>query len=261
MQFKDAMNKFMTAALSVSMVLISQNSMADASKPTVTKHRIGSSGETRVQLLELYSSESCSSCPPADQWVSSLRDDPKLWKKFVPVVFHVDYWNKLGWKDELSSEPMTRRQIELSNLWKNPSVYTPGMIVDGREWTDWRKSIHHELPTPTSSRGISLQITQEVDASITVKVSGQKSSQRYVVRIAELGLGINSKITAGENSGKELKHDFVVLGWDSKSIDGKTSEKNFTLPKSKSKTSRLAVAAWIEEEGNPTPLQAVGGYL
>src|SRR5271154_7473575 len=72
---------------------------------------IASSGTSRVQLLELYSSESCSGCPPADAWVSELKEKSDLWKHVVPVVFHVDYWNYLGWKDGLSSDTMTKRQV------------------------------------------------------------------------------------------------------------------------------------------------------
>ena len=76
---------------------------------------IGSSGAEQNQMLELYSSESCSSCPPADIRVSTLKAHPMLWKSVFPLVFHVDYWNDLGWKDELSSGTMTQRQIDLSH--------------------------------------------------------------------------------------------------------------------------------------------------
>ena len=57
------------------------------------------SGEARTMLVELFTSEGCSSCPPADAWISQLKESPDLWKKIVPVAFHVDYWNNLGWRD------------------------------------------------------------------------------------------------------------------------------------------------------------------
>ncbi len=61
------------------------------------------SGDTRVNLLELYTSEGCSSCPPADRWLSGLRQDPRLWRQLVPVAFHVDYWDGIGWPDRFAS--------------------------------------------------------------------------------------------------------------------------------------------------------------
>jgi hypothetical protein len=236
------------------LILVNQKSFAKE------RRMIAASGSTRVQLLELYSSESCSSCPPADDWVSGLKSNSDLWRSFVPIVFHVDYWNKLGWKDELSAEPMTARQIELSNHWSHPNVYTPGMVVDGSEWQDWGKSVNHKLPAPGSYKGIKLILFQEADDSFTVKVTGQKASERYIVRFAVLGMGLSTKVTAGENSGKILKHNFVVLSWDSKPSDAK-SDLHFALNPAKQKVERLAVAAWIEQAGSPAPLQAVGGYL
>ncbi len=68
------------------------------------------SPETRVTLLELYTSEGCSSCPPADRWLSGLRDDPRLWREVVPVAFHVDYWDAIGWPDRFASAAHSERQ-------------------------------------------------------------------------------------------------------------------------------------------------------
>ncbi len=67
------------------------------------------SSTRQTALLELYTSEGCSSCPPAEAWLSKLKTEPGLWSEFVPVAFHVDYWNNLGWRDKLSSEQFSRR--------------------------------------------------------------------------------------------------------------------------------------------------------
>jgi hypothetical protein len=80
------------------------------------------STETPVVLLELFTSEGCSSCPPADAWVSKLKTSPDLWKSVVPVVFHVDYWNGLGWPDRFSSRANTERQQHYSAAWHTDSV-------------------------------------------------------------------------------------------------------------------------------------------
>ncbi|MBA3608983.1 MAG: DUF1223 domain-containing protein [Chthoniobacterales bacterium] len=92
------------------------------------------SGPMRTHLLELFTSEGCSSCPPAEAWLSKLKDDPGLWRDFVPLAFHVDYWDRLGWRDPFASKIWTARQYEYSARWKSSNVYTPGFVLDGREW-------------------------------------------------------------------------------------------------------------------------------
>lgn len=222
---------------------------------------ISETGSARVQLLELFSSESCSSCPPADEWISRLKNKNNLWKTFVPIVFHVDYWNQLNWVDKLSSEPMTQRQISISKQWANPSVYTPAFVVDGKEWSNWRKSVDYELPAPKKTNGIVLKLYKKNDGSFKVQVGNVEKTKSYVIHIAQLGMGVTSKVTSGENSGKLLEHNFVILNWDSKKIGAKESVVSFKFKKIESKYSRMALAAWIEEEFKPTSLQAVGGYI
>ena len=216
-----------------------------------------SSGSNRVQLIELFSSESCSSCPPADAWISSLKDRAGLWKRFVPVVFHVDYWNHLGWKDGFSSDEMTKRQVALSRLWPTPSVYTPAVVVDGKEWREWR-SAEKTIPS-SSAQSIELSIYKNDDGSYRVKANGLSSRKKYILRAAQLGMSLNTDVKSGENSGRILKHNFLVLDWSGKSVSQASPEASFKFKESK--VPRLGFAAWIEEEGNPTPLQSVGGYL
>ena len=88
-------------------------------------------------LVELFTSEGCSSCPPADAWISQLKESPDLWKKIVPVAFHVDYWNNLGWRDRFAKPEFTARQRRYVAAWGGDSVYTPGFVVNGKEWRDW----------------------------------------------------------------------------------------------------------------------------
>lgn len=218
---------------------------------------IASSGQARVQLVELFSSESCSNCPPADAWISRLQDQSGLWKKFVPVVFHVDYWNHLGWKDGFSSDEMTKRQVAISQRWATPSVYTPAVVVDGKEWRNWR-SDGKTFPSSTA-KGIELSVFRNDDGSYRVKATGLSSKKKYVIRAAKLGMSLSTDVKGGENSGRLLKHNFLVLDWSGKSVSPSSPEASFTFKAST--VSRLGLAAWIEEEGNPTPLQSVGGYL
>src|ERR1043166_1476275 len=92
------------------------------------------SGPQRVHLIELFTSQGCSSCPSAEAWFSKLKAEPGLWKDFVPLAFHVDYWDRLGWGDPFASKEWTARQYQYSANWKSESVYTPGFVLNGREW-------------------------------------------------------------------------------------------------------------------------------
>ena len=80
---------------------------------------------TRTHLLELFTSQGCSSCVPAEAWFSSLKNNPRLWQDFVPIAFHVDYWDHLGWRDLFASKVWTERQADYSARWKSESVIRP----------------------------------------------------------------------------------------------------------------------------------------
>src|SRR5690242_2519357 len=110
------------------------------------------SSESQTSLLELYTSEGCSSCPPAETWLSRLKESPGLWKDFVPIAFHVDYWDYLGWRDSWSTKAFTDRQHAYARTWRNGSVYTPGFVLNGKEWRTWSRS--QSVPTSTAQPGI-----------------------------------------------------------------------------------------------------------
>jgi len=92
------------------------------------------SGASRASLLELYTSEGCSSCPPADRWLSGLRGRDDLLGRLVPLAFHVDYWNDLGWEDRFAKPEYSARQGSISRRNRSRSVYTPQFVLDGRDW-------------------------------------------------------------------------------------------------------------------------------
>jgi hypothetical protein len=95
-----------------------------------------SSGK-QTALIELYTSEGCSSCPPAETWLSRLKESPGLWKDFVPLAFHVDYWDYLGWRDPWANKSFSDRQRAYAKQWRSESIYTPGFVLNGKEWRDW----------------------------------------------------------------------------------------------------------------------------
>ena len=92
------------------------------------------SPETRTNLIELYTSEGCSSCPPADQWLSRLKVHPQLWHQLVPIAFHVDYWDYIGWQDRFAKPEFSERQRLYARQNNLSTVYTPALVLNGTEW-------------------------------------------------------------------------------------------------------------------------------
>src|SRR3984885_2652041 len=95
------------------------------------------STDKQVSLIELYTSEGCSSCPPAEAWLSHLTNQPGLWTDFVPVAFHISYWNNLGWRDKFSSDEFSQRQNDYAQAWSAQNIYTPEFVLNGKEWSNW----------------------------------------------------------------------------------------------------------------------------
>ena len=156
------------------------------------------SSANQVALLELYSSEGCSSCPPADQFFASLRENKNLWSSFVPVGFHVDYWDRLGWVDKLAQKEFTQRQRLYARFWNSNRVYTPGLVLNGNEWKQWRNGI--SLP-PQQSAGV-LQLTARPSGKVSAVFSPQKTLKRPQLFVALLANGVSSKVLTGENAGR-----------------------------------------------------------
>jgi hypothetical protein len=212
-----------------------------------------SSGENRTHLLELYSSEGCSSCPPAEQWLGGLRAAPGLWRDFVPVAFHVTYWDNLGWPDRFARQEYTARQYAYSGQWGSDTVYTPGFVLDGAEWRQGSGS----LPPAAGEKAGVLSVDYAEGGTCRVKFA---AAGDYEIYAALLGGGIVSRVRAGENEGRTLQHDFVVLAMKTASLTGGTAELN--LPKSAGDgVARYALAVWVVRRGELVPLQATGGWL
>jgi hypothetical protein len=91
------------------------------------------SSERQTALIELYTSEGCSSCPPAESWLSGLKSAPGLWNDFVPVTFHIDYWDNPGWRDKWSSKQFSDRQRDYARALGSAEIYTPEFVLNGKE--------------------------------------------------------------------------------------------------------------------------------
>jgi hypothetical protein len=217
---------------------------------------------TRVSLLELYTSEGCSSCPPADRYLSELKSHPELWTSVIPVAFHVDYWNYIGWTDRFSSPEYSARQRRYARSKNLKTVYTPGFLLNGEEWRSF-----------FGLRKLSVDSDEQVGI-LTLKINDVELKAEYlpvekltdnalILNIAILGSDIKTDVRAGENDGKELKHDFTVLGY--KTVPLYKNETVYTvmteLPDIVETAPRMAISAWISKEHDMTPLQAAGGWL
>jgi hypothetical protein len=220
-----------------------------------------SSGTGRVALVELYTSEGCSSCPAADKWLAALRGSAGLWKEFVPVGYHVDYWNGLGWADRFATNAFTQRQYALAAQWRSESVYTPCFTRDGVEWKT-QKDPHAGVAPAGGKLALTVDDSGKVRAEFTAASGTGPAS--YAVHVVLLGNGFTSKVTAGENRGETLRHEFVALGLadaDLHSENGAATAE-LALPESTIKpVPRRAVAAWVTRRGSLTPVQATGGWL
>jgi hypothetical protein len=217
------------------------------------------SAETRTSLIELYTSEGCSSCPPAEKWLSLLTSNPDLWKGIVPVAFHVDYWDHLGWRDRFSRQEFTERQRRYVVAWGGDSIYTPAFVLNGREWRGWFGG--PSLSAAPAKVGL-LQITLNNGANLTAKFVPQNAQPRALtLNVALLGNDLQSDVRRGENAGRKLRHDFVVL--DLARIDMVNAANRWsaslTLPNESDKPT--AIAAWVTEKDANTPIQATGGWL
>ena len=212
-----------------------------------------SSGTRQVTLLELFTSQGCSSCPPAERWLNEYVDDEDLWTHIIPVVFHVDYWDYIGWKDTYASQQYGERQRDYARAGKARTVYTPGLFSNGREWRGWTMRLN---PRPSDREPGKLKASIENQRVAAAFPPGTRPQELHV---ALLGFDIKTKIERGENRNSTLSQEFVVLAHASHlSSDGHW---NVPLPQGQSTASRYGLALWVSEPGNPAPLQATGGWL
>ena len=218
------------------------------------------SGETQTSLLELFTSEGCSSCPPAEKWLSSFKSNPDLWTKTVPIAFHVDYWDHLGWRDRFAKPDFTQRQQHYAAAWGGDSVYTPGFAVNGREWRGWF-GVGGGLRSSSEKIG-KLGVTLSGDGKVAaIFVPTAASNPRLLkFEVALLGNDLESEVKRGENSGRKLRHDFVVLGIATTDMTKENDRWTASVQLPSSGDDKPgALAAWITE--NAIPIQATGGWL
>lgn len=208
-------------ALTIALATLAASGMAQAATAMCTSH----SPSHRVALVELYSSEGCSSCPPADNWLSQWKNSGAT-QSIVPLALHVDYWNSLGWTDRFSQHRFTERQQTLTDLAGGHTIYTPEIFVSGRELRSWSQQasfqnrIEKVIAEPAQAN-VALELKPQatgafnVNAQFTAKAanSATKLADTLNAYIAVYENALTSQVRAGENSGVTLHHERVVRQW------------------------------------------------
>lgn len=197
------MKRFVIAA---SLLALSCGGSAESSPPPATNG---------VAVLELFTSQGCSSCPPADALLSRLDGDPALRGRVIPLAFHVDYWNHIGWSDPFSSREWSERQRDYSRALRG-DVYTPQLVVNGSRGMVGsseravREAIAAAIAEEPAAR-IRIAATVTADRTIAIDVTGVVSGRREAeVWIAIVEDGLVTRVARGENGGRTLRNNHVV---------------------------------------------------
>jgi hypothetical protein len=234
------------------------------------------SGEKMPIIIELFTSEGCSSCPPADVLLMQLEEkQPVAGAQIIALSEHVDYWNRLGWADPYSSALFSQRQSEYSQAFGLRDIYTPQMVVDGKaEFVGSNIKRAHELITeavnaPKAKLDIVLAFKAQAK-EIPVTVSIQRLPEITAGDTAEVLLAIaesnlNSNVLRGENSGRKLAHTAVVRKLQNIGIID-AAKQNFTATQSMLldkgwNPDNLKVVAFVQERGSRRILGAASVKL
>ena len=179
---------------------------------------VSQSGPGTTALVELYTSEGCSSCPPADRWLATLgqRYAPG---SVVPLALHVDYWDYIGWKDPYAKREFSLRQRKLSQLQRMALVYTPQVVLQGRDFRGWGTKGFDEAVARINAQparaNLKLKLLRADANGLDVEVSAElaRPVDDPALYLAAYQGRLESRVTAGENRGRILTHDHVVLEW------------------------------------------------
>ncbi len=224
------------------------------------------SGAQTVPLVELYTSEGCSSCPAADRWLSATfaKDAPRA--AGIALAFHVDYWDRLGWKDRFATPAFTQRQYDGMRASRARFVYTPQVVVQGRdfpEWHDRRAAAALAVASAKPARAELMLAAEREQGSIAVKVSARVPSpadrKGAVLYVALADDGLGSHVKTGENAGARLLHDNVVRQFRAGPSPDANGEMRWdiTLPVPAETGSASTLVAFVQNAGAGDVLQAL----
>ncbi len=221
------------------------------------------SGKFITPVVELYTSEGCSSCPPADVWLSQQAHRTDINANFL--AFHVDYWDDIGWPDRFANQAYTQRQYARVQRKGSSQVYTPQVMIGEQTGVSWS--------WPDRSQSFIKQANSEL-AIASIELKANRSGEKWKANVGLSSLsalpnaqwylavyqdGLSSQVRAGENKGKLLKHDRVVRQWlGPYRFDGKSTTKDFDIALSKAGvTDQTGLLAVLENSTNGRVLQSL----
>ncbi len=255
--------RFLSATV---LALVSLQSLA-AGDSCETRSQAG-----RVAVLELYTSEGCNSCPPADRWVSALPARGFASDRVIPLAFHVDYWDQLGWPDRMAKAQFGARQRRQVQRNRASVVYTPQLLLNGAEYRSSasdssfgnRVAEFNRLP-PAADLILRQRLAAsavEVELDMRLDLAPPGSSARTYIAVTENRL--QTAIKAGENQGKLLNHDFVVrelIGPLPSDTAGGVHWKSAMTLRADWKRPDISLVAFVQDELNGEILQALRAAL
>src|SRR5438067_1490225 len=194
------------------------------------------SGASKTPFVELYTSEGCDSCPPADRWLSAHfpRDGAN---HAIALAFHVDYWDRLGWTDRFASHAYTERQYAAMQANGKTFVVTPQILLQGHEFPASRRA----MPQPALDRiarepaAAMIELTathdgKDVAARAVSRIADAENRAKTTLSIAYVDSGLVSEVKAGENKGVRLTHDHVVRALKSAPASDESFSTRFSVP-------------------------------
>ncbi|HTR59479.1 MAG TPA: DUF1223 domain-containing protein [Casimicrobiaceae bacterium] len=223
------------------------------------------SADHAVAVVELYTSEGCDSCPPADRWLSALKVGTPA-APAVALAFHVDYWDRLGWRDRFGSAAFTQRQYEQSRRQHGDFVYTPQVLLQGRDFA-WQRNadptaamaaVAAKRPRAAIELGVESADRETIAVDLTVRIPEARDRAHAAVVVALTQDGLASEVKAGENAGKRLAHDRVVRAWEPNLVLGPGGDLRRTIRFARP-TDRgpLSIVALAEDTKTGEVLQAL----
>jgi hypothetical protein len=224
--------------------------------PTLT----ATSGERTVPIVELYTSEGCDSCPPADRWFAMIDAT-----RTTPLAFHVDYWDYIGWKDRFADARYGERQSEAVRRQGGRTRYTPQVMLDGRDARNWLRSASFAESvgesmrrTPRARLAMDAEASgPSITATLSVDIPFADDRRAAQVYFALTEASAQSRVSAGENRGKTLDHAHVVrayagpYAWRERAFT-----QSFAHP-ADTKREKLAIVAFVQDAKSGQTLQSL----
>ncbi|WKN44627.1 DUF1223 domain-containing protein [Tunicatimonas pelagia] len=206
-------------------------------------------------VVELFTSQGCSSCPPADALLSDIAQKAEQQNLPIHVLsFHVDYWNRLGWKDPYSQPDFSARQRQYTQTWQNTQMYTPQMTINGnsgfvgsRQQQAWR-DINSTLKQPAHASVVLQATTTKEQATVAYQVLGDYQGKDLQIALVEKH--IQTSVRRGENGGKMLHHTHVVREFSRQSLSSSAQGKaRLRLPPDLQPANALIIA-YVQDRAN-----------